>query len=290
MPPILYRINYGSIKPSDRPGERLLPWFTDKLILCFWTGNWMRTYLNKHIEEIKLEAELKGFRFFWIEDANIGEFADLPIVSDHPTLTLNDQISYYLFDDRYTENVCLVRRLDNRHFVGWLKSDIVKSSMDIRLPKELYDELGHPEDYKPAITWEEIETISEEETASSPSRTDPDPNNDLHDHYFQQFSCYCETCGKTDTYKIPKDVDFYNIMESEARCARCKKDSRVISSGAIGYYLSSAYGGWHPRCVEIPSGTGYCEKCKPFYISDVGNLELRCDCGRIMIKQDDSLE
>lgn len=71
MKPILYRINYGGVRTSDRPDERLLPWFTDKLIIRFWTGNWMRAYLDNHLQEIKLEAESKGFRFFWIEDPNM---------------------------------------------------------------------------------------------------------------------------------------------------------------------------------------------------------------------------
>ena len=201
MKPILYRINYGEVRTSDRPDERLLHWFTDKLIICFWTGNWMRAYLDKHLAEIKLEAELKGFRFFWTEDPNIAEFADLPIV-DNLTFAMNDEISHYLFNDRYTESVCLVRRLDDKHFVGWLKSDIVKSSTDISLPKELYDELGSPEDYRPVATWEDIETTSGEEIAPSPTRTDPDPNNDLHDHYFQKFSLQCEQCCHVDFYKL----------------------------------------------------------------------------------------
>lgn len=282
MKPILYRINYGSVKPSDRPDERLLPWFTDRLIICFWTGNWMKAYLDKHLEEIKLEAESKGFRFFWIEDPNIAEFADLPIVDD-PTFTVNDEISYCLFNDRYTENVCLVRRLDDRHFVGWLKGDLVKSSTDIRLPKELYDELGSPEDYKPATSWEEIQTISKEETVSSPNHIDPDPNNDLHDHYFQQFSVQCKQCHHVDFYKFDKQPDFYNSMDAEVKCARCQKESHYVCSGDLGYYLEVESGEWELFGASIPSGTGYCEDCKPYYVSDVKNLEFSCrDCGGVM--------
>lgn len=282
MKPILYRINYGSVEPSDKPGERLLPWFTDKLIICFWTGNWMREYLSRHIEELKLEAELNGFRFLWIEDANITEFADLPIVN-HPTFTMNDAISYYLFNDRYTENVCLVRRLDDRHFVGWLKGDLVKSSTDIRLPKELYEELGYPVDYRSATTWEEIEAASKEKIATSSTRTDPDPNNDLHDHCFQQFSVQCEQCHHVDFYKFDKQPDFYNSMDAEMKCARCKKDSYYVCSGDLGYYLDMESGVWELFGASISSGTGCCEDCKPYYVSDIKNLEFRCgNCGGIM--------
>ena len=150
--------------------------------------------------------------FFWIEDDNIAEFADLPIVND-PKFTVNDEISYYLFNDRYTESVCLVRRLDDSHFVGWLKNDIVKSSTEISLPKELYSELGRADDYKHATTWEDAEATLREEVAPSPNHTEPDPYNDQHVHYFEQFSCYCENCRKSDIYKISKVIDFYNIME-----------------------------------------------------------------------------
>lgn len=165
--------------------------------------------------------------------------------------------------------------MDDDYFIGWDYLDIVKSSVDITFPPTLYEKLRPAMEYGPPEALFRTHTsIKTEEKELLSTNFSPDPDNDEHDLYFEQFSCQCEKCGTVDFYKIPKELDFYDIMESEIRCARCKKDSWVISSGTIGYYLSSGYGGWHPCSVEIPSGTGYCEECKPYYVSDVESLDV----------------
>lgn len=283
MKPVLYKIVAKDITPSERLYKRNLSWFNDNLIICclYNSNNWMGRYVSKYLDEIKLAAKHKGFLFFWTDDPNMEEYKDLPIVID-PIYSVQSQIEHYLFCDQGVRQG-IFRRLDDDHFIGWDYKDMVKSSVDITLPPVLYEKLGSVKEYGPTEdlfgTHHPINTKEEE---FLPTNFSPDPNNDEHDHYFDQFSCQCERCGTVDFYKMPKELDFYDIMESEIPCARCKKDSWTISSGTIGYYLNPEYGGWHLCSVEILKGTGFCEVCKPYYVSDIENLEFRCNCGGTM--------
>lgn len=68
------------------------------------------------------------------------------------------------------------------------------------------------------------------------------------------------------------------------KCARCQKESYYVCSGDLGYCLDMESGVWELFGACISSGTGYCEDCKPNYVSDIKNLQFRCDCGGTMKK------
>ena len=224
MKPVLYRITAKDITPSESLHKRNLSWFDDNLIICclYNNSNWMGKYVAKHLEEIKLEAKQKGFRFFWTEDPNMEEYMDIPVVNDleYP---VQSQIEHYLFCDQGCRRG-IFRRVDDDHFIGWDYTDMVKSSVEITLPPALYEKLRPVEEYGlPEDLFQSNTSLGQEEEKATSAVYSPDPENDEHDQYFQQFSCQCEVCGAVHFYKIAKELDFYDIQESEASCARCKK-------------------------------------------------------------------
>lgn len=98
MEPILYQIVAKDITPSESLYKRNLSWFDDNLIICclHTSNNWMGKYVTKHLDDIKLEAKQRGFRFFWTEGPNMEEYRDLPIVNDLE-YSVQSQIEHYLF-------------------------------------------------------------------------------------------------------------------------------------------------------------------------------------------------
>ena len=147
---------------------------------------------------------------------------DIPVVNDleYP---VQSQIEHYLFCDQGCRRG-IFRRVDDDHFIGWDYTDMVKSSVEITLPPALYEKLRPVEEYGlPEDLFQSNTSLGQEEEKATSAVYSPDPENDEHDQYFQQFSCQCEVCGAVHFYKIAKELDFYDIQESEASCARCKK-------------------------------------------------------------------
>lgn len=259
------------------------PWFTKDMIICQlnYNNNWMRAYLKTNLKQIKSEAQAKGYRFVWTEDPDVlDEFGNISVTSnaDVATYDILDEDLFYL-------QGCpsgIYKRVDNDHFVVWYYKDMVHSAVDIDLPATLFDKCRSAEYYGEPVDLLQQRGNTNENNYESSDDFHLDPINRAHDQYFHNLVASCEKCDAKNMYKIPKAVDFYNVMESETCCARCKKDSWTISAGDLGYYFVPKDKEWQLCSFEIPKGTGYCEDCRPYYKSKVEDLVLKCRCGVII--------
>ncbi len=261
-------------------GSRYLPWINEDIILAFDFGRWLNAYIAKNLPSIDKAAHRQGkFFYYHPRDGKLNPQYDEFYAK--PDEVFKDFIHYRFFNYQYGPNVAFLRRLDDTRFLAWLTTDIVKKDGNIYWPSNLFDNLAD-------ILY--INAIGEDPT----SNTGQERMNDTVDAEFQlsdpnvSFDAFekhmysCQECQIEEAVYIEKGFDFYNVMETEYPCARCKKESYRISSGDLIYRWREIE--WHPEVASIPLAMGYCLDCRPYFESNINQLLVECNiCGTVML-------
>lgn len=282
--PVVYTFPVRLCQPEST-GSRYLPRFTEDTVLAFDLGRWLGNYITKNLTVIDKSAYQQGKVFYYHpRDSKLTYLCD--VFYAKPAEVFKEFIHYRFFDYQYGPTIALLRRLDDTRFLAWMKADIVKEDGSIYWPGNLFDNIAD-------ISYEDtmVVSISDPEMPKDNVRTDiqlADPNVSFDD--FERHLYRCQECQREEVIHIEKGYDFYNIMETEYPCARCKKESFTISSGDLIFRWADEENLWTPQVASIALDNGYCQDCKPYFESKIVDLIVECSfCGAIMVYDDNQV-